>query len=146
MTKRRAEPQEEAAAARVPATTPQLPSNEPPERRGLSGRLASKPRSREEAEARYVAARDAWTQAMRAASSGRPADLASLALAQEAYEEASHERERWAKDTGRVAIPIEPESRKGLDAAVGQELRWREVRAPHEERGLLGRLKRRIGR
>jgi hypothetical protein len=149
MKRRAAVPQEEAAAASVPAVTPsQSPQNpiEPSERGGLSGRLASKPRSREEAEARYVAARDEWTRAMRAAGSGRPADLASLALAQEAYEAAAHERERWAKDHGRVAIPVEPEARRNIDVAVGQELRWREVRAPHESKGLLGRLKRRVGR
>jgi hypothetical protein len=105
------------------------------------------PRSRAEAEERYVAARDAWTKAMSRASSGRSADLASLAIAQQAYEEATAERNRWL--TGRpMAIPIQPEpERTKIDVIVGQELAWRQVhetgrRSPN----LLGRVARRLGR
>jgi hypothetical protein len=100
-------------------------------------------RSREEAEARYVAARDAWTLAMHAANSGRPADLASLAIAQEAYEAAAAEREQWL--TGRVAIPIEPAAaRRKLEIAVGQELAWRKIHEHPRAGGLIGRLRRRL--
>ncbi len=45
----------------------------------MAERLA-RPHSREEAEQRYVAAREAWTAAMRTANSGRSSDLAALAL------------------------------------------------------------------
>jgi hypothetical protein len=94
-----------------------------------------------------VDARDAWSAAMHRASSGRPADLASLAIAQQAYEEATAERDRWQNGT-RAAIKIEPEDdRTPIDIVVGQEFAWRRVhesgqRAP----SLLGRLARRITR
>ena len=102
--------------------------------------------SLEEAEARYAAARDTWVKAMHAANSGRPADLASLALAQEAYETAVAERERWL--SGRIGIPIEtPAPRPNLDVIVGNELQWRRIHAPPEKpKGLLGRFRRRVGR
>ena len=103
------------------------------------------PRSHEEAEAQFVAARDAWTAAMRLASSGRPAHLASLAITQEAYEAAAAELERW-RSGARIAITIQPEaSRTFLDAAVGQELAWRRLLHPPEKQpGLFGRLRRRL--
>jgi hypothetical protein len=103
------------------------------------------PRSQDEAEQRYVAARDAWVMAMRAANSGRPADMAALALAQEAYEAAVTERDRWLNGNN-VAVAIEVERPAGgLDAVVGQELAWRRIHAaPEEPKGILGRLKRRI--
>ena len=102
-------------------------------------------RSLEEAEERYVAARDAWTAAMRKANSGRPADLASLALRQETYELATAEVERWRAGI-KVAIPVEPRTRQsGLEAAIGQELAWRHVHEhPEKARGLLARLGRRL--
>lgn len=142
MKRRAADPETRAATA--PSAAPV-----PPPFPGTFGHSALTqrrmgPHSREEAEERYVAARDAWTKAMRAANSGRPADLASLALAQEAYEAAAAERERWNSD-GRVAIPIQPQERRGLDAIVGQELEWRRIHTHHEPAGLLGRLKRRLG-
>ena len=107
----------------------------------------ARPRSREEAEARYVTARDAWTAAMRKANSGRAADLASLAITQEAYELAAAEVERWRAGQV-VAIPIEPETKRaGLEALIGQEMAWRRV---HEETvkqpGALSRLARRFTR
>ena len=55
-----------------------------------------------------MVARDAWIAAMRKANSGRSADLAGLAIAQEAYEQAMVEVERWRSGV-KVAIPIEPE-------------------------------------
>jgi len=109
-----------------------------------------RPHSRHEAEERYVAARDAWTAAMRAAGSGRPADLAALAMAQEVYETALAERDRWASSPT-VSVPIEVATRPaGIDAVVGQELSWRRVHQQEQKRerekgrrGLLGRLFRR---
>ena len=108
---------------------------------------AAPPRSREEADARYVAARDAWTAAMHRASSGRSADLASLAIAQQAYEEATAERDRWQTGTP-AAIPIERETeRSSIDIVVGQEFAWRRVHESGQRPpSLLGRLARRITR
>lgn len=100
--------------------------------RGLSERIA-RPHSREAAEERYVAARDAWAAAMRQASSGRPADLAALAIAQEDYEAALAERERWASGS-KVAIPIEPDRPGGIEAVVGQEMSWRQVHEQESEK------------
>jgi hypothetical protein len=99
------------------------------------------PRSEAEAQEQYVAARDAWTAAMRAAGSGRPADMASLAIAQEAYEAASAELARWR--TGRrTAVPVEPDkARSAINVVVGQELAWRKVHGQETKRsGLIGRL------
>jgi len=96
-------------------------------------------------ELRYVAARDAWKVAMRAASSGRSKDLASLAIAQQAYEEVAAEREHWLAG-GRIALPIEPDpERRDIEVAVGQELEWRKVLHPTKARGFLGRIKDRLG-
>jgi hypothetical protein len=100
---------------------------------GIADRLA-RPKSREEAEQRYVAAREAWTAAMRAANSGRSSDLAALAMAQEGYEEALADRERWASSPS-VAIPVgEPPG--DLEAVVGQELSWRRVHEHEHEQEL----------
>jgi hypothetical protein len=103
------------------------------------------PRSLEEAEARYVVARDAWTAAMRKANSGRSADLASLALRQETFELASAELERWRSGVT-ISIPIEPEAKRaGLEAAISQEMAWRRVHEQHEKQpGRLSRLARRL--
>jgi len=103
------------------------------------------PTSREEAEAQYVEARDAWTAAMRRANSGKTAHLASLAIAQEAFEAASAELELW-RTGARVAIPIQPDTTHTvLEAAVGQELAWRRVlHAPEKKPGLFGRLRNRL--
>ncbi len=103
------------------------------------------PRSVDEAEAQYVAARDAWTSAMRTASSGRSADLASLAIAQEAYEKAYAEREAWLSGA-RVAIPIgDAEPRRALEVFVDQDLAWRRVHeAGQRVPGRLQRLVRRL--
>lgn len=115
---------------------------------GMANRLA-RPHSLEEAEERYVAAREVWTAAMRAAGSGRPGDLAALAMAQEAYEEALADRERWASSPS-VAIPIGDEHPSDLEAVVGQELSWRRVheheleleRERERPRGLRGLIRR----
>ena len=103
------------------------------------------PHSREEAEAQYVTARDTWTKAMHAANSGRSADLASLALAQEAYELAAAERERWL--AARVTVRIDPpETRRNLEIAVGQELAWRDIhQQPQAVPSFIQRLRRRLG-
>ena len=95
-------------------------------------------------ELRYVAARDAWKLAMRAANSGRSKDLASLAIAQQAYEEVAAEREHWLAG-GRTAIPVEPDpQRHDIEVAVGQELEWRKVLHPPASRGFLARIKGRL--
>ena len=98
-------------------------------------------RSRGEAEERYTVAHDAWIKAMRHASSGRPADLATLAIAQESYEAALAERAMWEAGK-RIAVPIDADpGRAGIELAVGQELAWRQVRdAGHRPRGGLSRL------
>ena len=135
-----------------PGTQPAAEDAAPtaPARRRISAPPAPEPaptatQSREEAEARYVEARDAWTAAMRRANSGKTAHLASLAIAQEAFEAASAELELW-RTGARVAIPIRPEaSRAFLEAAVGQELAWRQVLHPPEKKpGLFGRLRNRL--
>lgn len=101
------------------------------------------PSTMAEAEEEYVAARDAWTAAMRAAASGAPRDLASLAIAQEAYEAATIERERWLSGQ-RVETPADPEPRS-IDAVVGQELAWRRVHDAGGKRdGMLRRLAKRL--
>jgi hypothetical protein len=100
--------------------------------------------SRAEAHELYVAARDAWTAAMRAAASGRPADLAALAITQEAYEAASAEWERW-ESGDRVAIAIETDRSASVGAVVGQELAWRKVHdQDRASGGLVSRILRRL--
>ena len=91
---------------------------------GISQRVSDRALSPEAAEERYVAARQAWTDAMRAAGSGRPADLAALAVAQEAYEVALADRERGASGA-RVPIPVESDRPKSIEAVVRQEVTWR---------------------
>jgi hypothetical protein len=99
----------------------------------------------EDLENRYVAARDAWTRAMRTASSGKPADMASLAIAQEAYEAVTEEREHWLAG-GKIVIPIERDpEHHDIEVAVGQELEWRRVLAPPKKPGFFGRIRRRLG-
>jgi hypothetical protein len=129
-------------AASLPATTPG------PGKRigsgmsggtGLTQRIAA-PRSLAEAEEHYVTCRDAWTAAMRAAASGRPADMATLAICQEAYEAASVERDRWLSGQ-RTAIRVEPEpERAPINVVVEQTMAWREVHEHEKPRGLLDRL------
>jgi hypothetical protein len=84
---------------------------------------------------------------MREASSGRSADLASLAIAQEAYEKAYAEREGWLNGT-RIAIPIEDaEPRRALEVFVAQDLAWRRIHeASQKVPGRLERLARRLTR
>lgn len=97
-------------------------------------------------EQRYVDARDAWTRAMRAANSGRPADMASLAIAQEAYETVAAEREHWLS-SGRAVIPVEPAPKSSeIEIAVGQGMEWRRVLEREQPRGLGARIKRLFGR
>jgi hypothetical protein len=126
-----------------PTTTSRTPY--PPVATAIERHATTASHSREEAEERYVAARDAWTHAMHRASSGRPADLASLAIAQEAYELATAERERW-NGLHTVPIAIEPEeTRKGLETIVGQEFAWRQVHdASARQPGRMRRFFRRV--
>lgn len=114
-------------------------------RRATASRAAATT-SADEAEAAYIAARDAWTAAMRSSSTGRAADLAALALAQEAYEAAAAERERWARHQT-VAIPIDTTAaRRDLDIVVGQEAEWHRLKERDPERGgLMAKVKRLFG-
>jgi hypothetical protein len=107
---------------------------------GLGQRIAS-PHSMAEAEEHYVTCRDAWTAAMRAANSGRPADMATLAFCQEAFEAASVERDRWLSGA-RVAIPIvAPEKEHAsIEVVVDQALAWQDVHDHAKPRGFLGRI------
>ena len=92
-----------------------------------------------------MTARDAWIAAMRKASSGRSADLASLAITQEAYEEATAEVGRWRSGV-KVAIKVEPDAKlHDLETAIGQELAWRRVHRQQEKPpGPLARAIRRL--
>jgi hypothetical protein len=108
--------------------------------RGLAQRQALA-RSRAEAHEHYLNARDGWVRTMKLAASGRPADLAALAIAQEAYEEATAEWERWESGT-RVAVPIETEKDASVGAVVDQELRWRKLHDHDHPPGLGARIAR----
>lgn len=113
--------------------------------RGLGHRLDG-PSSPEEAEARHVSARDAWIAAMRQAASGRASDLASLAIAQDAYELASAELERWRSgERVPIAVDADPE-RHALDVVVNQELAWRHTHEAESTKrpGFFGRIARRL--
>lgn len=111
-------------------------------------RPSAAPLSKEEAEAEYIAARDAWIDAMHRASSGRSPELASLGIAQEAYEKASAQREGWVAAHARVAIPIRPaEPRRSVDVVVNQDLAWRRIRDVGDRRpNFVVRLMRRLTR
>ena len=134
---------EDADGAEQPPATGQVVRRRPADAAPM--RPVDAPRSRDEAEARYVEARDAWIAAMHRANSGRSAHLASLAIAQEAYEAALAEVEMW-RSGHRIPIPIEAPRTVGIEVAVGQELRWRRLhKVPEEPRpGFLARLRRRI--
>jgi len=133
-------------------TKPTAPAQQPPappHSAGLSTArdvAANLRRYGEELETRYVAARDEWMLAMRAANSGRAADLASLAIAQEAYETVAIEREQWLAG-GSHAIPVEPATKgQNIEVAVGQELAWRRVLEQKPRRpGVMARLRRLFG-
>ena len=143
----RARRAEQAGLAGDATRTPQVPTRrEAPAPDAGTARPDERARSREEAEARFAVAHDAWIVAMRGASSGKPADLARLAIAQATYEVAAAERELWA--SSRVTIPVHPDDgRKGIDAVVGQELAWRRIHDAGRRRlGLMGRLARRFRR
>lgn len=145
MTDRRLSIDEPKVAGADPRGTSQAPLPKAPAAgTSLSSRV-SRPRSPEEAEERYLACRNEWTAAMRAAASGKPADMAALAMAQQAYEEALAEHERWAAGP-RVAVPIQSDRPRGIDVIVGQELSWRRIheqeqKKPRGLRRLFGRGK-----
>ena len=145
MTDRRLSIDEPKVADADPRGTSQAPLPKGPAAgTSLSSRV-SRPRSPEEAEERYLACRNEWTAAMRAAASGKPADMAALAMAQQAYEEALAEHERWAAGP-RVAVPIQSDRPRGIDVIVGQELSWRRIheqeqKKPRGLRRLFGRGK-----
>jgi hypothetical protein len=97
----------------------------------------------QEAEEQYVATRTEWIAAMKAAASGRPSDMAALAIAQEAYETAMVERDRWLSGH-LVAVPVEPDAPRDIEVVVGQELSWRKVHEPPARK--IGLIRRFIGR
>jgi hypothetical protein len=132
------------AAAEPTAKTPAIRRR--PQSDSAATRPASAPRTRQEAEEQYVAARDAWIAAMKRANSGRAAHLATLAITQETYEAAFAEVELWRSGV-RIPIPVEPERTTGIEVVVGQEFTWRQLHT-HEEKkpGFLGRLRRRLSR
>jgi hypothetical protein len=110
--------------------------------RGLAQRQALV-RSRTEAHEHYLNTRDAWLRTMKLASSGRPADLAALAIAQEAYEAAAAEWERWESGS-RVAIAIDTEKDASVGAVVDQEIKWRALHDHDRSSGLIGRITKRL--
>ena len=126
-----------------PASAPDSHHRLGPTTSAISQRLRSA-QTLEEAEELYVAARDAWLASMRQAASGKPADLAALAIAQEAYEAATDEVRRM-RSGERAVVPIDPQP-PSIDAVVGQELAWRRVHEAETTRrpGLLGRIARRL--
>jgi hypothetical protein len=146
MTKRPAVSSTKATKATDPAASSALRRSHAPSV-GITQRAADRAVSLEDAEERYVAAREAWAGAMRGAASGRPADLATLAVTQEAYEAALAERDRWASGA-RVPIPVEPDRPKSIEAAVRQEVTWRlahqgepDGKRPKGLRGLFRRMR-----
>ena len=131
-----------------PSSSAPTPADAPPPvhvattAHGLAAEIAA---YGEDVEHRYLTARDAWLKAMHAANSGRPADLAKLAIAQEAYEAVATEREHWI-ESGRVAIPIRDDGeRHDVEIAVDQGLAWRQVLAKPPRLGIVGRIRRRLG-
>ena len=140
MSQRATRPKQQSAAGGAQAPTQRIGSAK--HSAGFTQRIAA-PRTMEEVEQRYVATRDTWVAAMRAASSGRPADMATLAICQEAYEAATLERERWLSGA-RVAIPVgdldRQDERASIEVVVDQSLAWRAVHEHDKPRGLLGRL------
>ncbi|HEY6608778.1 MAG TPA: hypothetical protein VI277_06240 [Candidatus Limnocylindria bacterium] len=84
---------------------------------------------------------------MHAANSGRSADLASLALAQEAYEAATAEREIWLSAPASTrAIPVDPGSvKRDIEIVVGQGASWQRVKEHEPAGGVRGFLKRLFG-
>ena len=126
---------------------PARPSSEPraaKRRRSVPSRATEIALYGQELEDRYVTAREAWTKAMHTANSGRSADMASLAIAQQAYEAVAAEREHWLT-SGRVAIPIQPSPKlSSVEIAVGQELAWRRIHEHPSRGGLFSRIRRRL--
>lgn len=139
--KRRSSELETTASAAQPSVTPTPTTPDASSRvRGMSAAAHYEAGL----EHRYVAARDAWTHAMKAAASGRSADMASLAIAQDHYETIMDERERWMA-SAKVAIPIgAPDTRHNIKVAVGQEIEWRRVHAVKPPPGFVGRVWRRL--
>lgn len=114
----------------------------------LAERRARRPQTHAEVDAEYEAARNAWTAAMRMAQSGRPADLAALAMAQESYEAALSEKRRW--DASPRAVAIEADRPRGIEAIVSNELARRRLHELEDQqrnekpkglRGILRRLR-----
>jgi hypothetical protein len=136
---------EAKTAPKTPATRASKTSSPAPSAPAVVSAAREAPRSADEAEERYVIARDAWIVAMRNARSGRSADLASLGITQEAYELATAEVERWRSGV-MVAFKIEPApAHQAVEKAVDQELAWRRVHDQSQRSpGRLLRLLRRI--
>lgn len=141
MNRKTTELETNAATPRAPSDAPSLETGRAADR-ALAAEIR---RYGDDLENRYVDARNAWTRAMRASTSGKSADMASLAIAQEAYETVAEEREHWLAG-GKVVIPDEPDpTHHDIEVAVGQELEWRRVLTPPKP-GFFSRLRRRLGR
>jgi len=136
--KRRSSELDTTASAAQPSATPVPPT--PANSARVRGIISAAARYEADLEHRYVVARDAWTRAMHVANSGRSADMASLAIAQEHYETIMEERERWLASS-RIAIPIDaPDTRHSIEVAIDQEIEWRRVHAVKPPPGFLGRV------
>jgi hypothetical protein len=65
-------------------------------------------------------------------------------MAQQAYEEALAEHQRWQSGP-RTPMPVQPDRPRGIDAVVGQEFSWRRIHEQEEKprglRRLFGRRK-----
>lgn len=102
------------------------------------------------AESNYDACRQAWLDALRASRSGRNADLARLAVAQTAYEEAQAELDRARAEDALQLQRLEAvrrrrdEVNRRAEAIANQAAAWNRVHESRpERRGLLSRLFRR---
>jgi hypothetical protein len=116
----------------------QAPQRQPPPRTQPVPAAAQPPSPSQapsvaELAAAYATAEERWRRALKAANSGRPVDLAELALAQEAYVAAGtalrraqrEESEQSRRMAEMRARRMEAESR--LAVIVAQEQAWREV-------------------
>ena len=106
-------------------------------------------RSLDELIAEQRATEERWRRALKAANSGRPKDLADLALAQEAYVAAGAALARARRDADEeshrqaVERARRTEAQSRLAIIVAQEQRWHDVANGDDQRGgFLGGIRR----
>lgn len=104
-------------------------------------------------EARYEAAHQAWLDALRVCRSGKPADLARLAIAQRTYEELSVELERAHREAAERQVRLEALRARRLETArraetiANQAAAWMRIhQEPRQSRGLRGVIARLLHR